>query len=275
MANKTLRNDSLAWKLIAVGGTADIYDIGNGKVFKLFHEDKPDYCIDNEIACTSSAVAISLGAPKIYERVNDERGRGIIMEYVIGQSMLDAMLQNGAAFDIEENAKELAKLQYKVNSMNGEAFTKGHEVIRERILRMNCLDEDTKAKFINLLDVLPQGNGVCHTDIHPGNVIITENGFRLIDWCDTMCDSPWFDVAKTLLVFESVTEIPGVNQEDLSRSLCAWKKYYRSAYEKLAGKSEEELEVWMAIAAVTKLEEADGVNHPWMLDLIQKTVHKI
>lgn len=275
MANQTVRKDSLEGKLIAIGGTADIYDIGNGKVFKRFHDNKPDYCIDNEIACTSSEVAICLGAPKIYERINDERGRGIIMEYVVGQSMLEVMLRDGADFDIEKNAGELAKIQFKVNGMDGGQFPKGHNVIHERIVKAKCLDEDTKSKFIKLLHSLPQGNGVCHTDIHPGNVIISENGFRLIDWCDTMCDSAWFDVARTLLIFESVTEIPGVNQEDLSRSLCAWKKYYRTAYEKLAGKSEEELETWMAIAAVTKLEEVDEINYPWMLDLIQKTVHKI
>ena len=76
-------------KLIAKGGTADIYDLGNGTIFKCFHDDKNDYCIESEIQCTSSKVAIALGAPQILERVNDERGRGFIMENIRGQTMLE------------------------------------------------------------------------------------------------------------------------------------------------------------------------------------------
>lgn len=269
-----MQNGNSFGKLIAIGGTADIYDIGSGKVFKCFHEDKPDNCIDEEIKCTSSTAAISLGAPKIYERVNDVRGRGIIMEYVNGQSMLDIMLQDGIRYDIEKNAEELAKLQCKVSCLDGENFPKGHEVMRRRISSVSCLDEDTKSKLIELLESLPPGNSVCHTDLHPGNVIITEDGFRLIDWCDTMCDSPWLDVARTLLIFESVTEIPGIDPVDLNKSRCAWKKHYRAAYEKLAGKSDEELEGWMAVLAAVKLEEEDPVNHPWMIQLIRKAVGK-
>jgi len=272
---KKLENNRFDCKLIAIGRTADIYDLGNGKVFKHFHEDKPDRCIDNEIECTSSIAAIRLGAPKIYGRVNDKRGRGIIMEYVVGQSMLDIMIQEGDGFHIEKNAEILANLQCKVSSFEGGMFPKGHEVMRERISRVSALDEDTKCKLIKLLESLPQGNSVCHTDIHPGNIIITEEGFRVIDWCDTMCDSPWLDVASTLLIFESVAEIPGLDSGDLNRSRCAWKKHYRAVYENLVGKSDEELEGWMAILAAVKLEKEDPINHPWMLELIRRGVCKV
>jgi len=119
---KKLENNRFDCKLIAIGRTADIYDLGNGKVFKHFHEDKPDRCIDNEIECTSSIAAIRLGAPKIYGRVNDKRGRGIIMEYVVGQSMLDIMIQEGDGFHIEKNAEILANLQCKVSSFEGGCF---------------------------------------------------------------------------------------------------------------------------------------------------------
>lgn len=97
-------------KLIAKGGTADIYDLGNGTVFKCFHDDKNDYCIESEIQCTSSKVAIALGAPQILERVNDERGRGFIMENIRGQTMLEKMFVQGADFDIKENAQIMAQL---------------------------------------------------------------------------------------------------------------------------------------------------------------------
>lgn len=262
-------------KLLAVGGTADIYDIGDNKVFKRFHEDKSDWCIENELECTSSEVAVSLGAPKIYERVDDERGRGIIMEYVTGRSMLGEMFCLGTGFDIEKNAEEMAKLQYKISEFDGSRFPSGHDVMRDRILRSGYLDDATKAKLLKLLERLPQGKGVCHSDLHPGNIIVTENGFRVIDWCDTMCDSPWLDVARTLLIFESVSEMAGVNTEELNQSRYAWKTYYRAAFEGIAGKSEEELDGWMAIVAAAKLEEEDSVDHPWMMERIKRAIDGI
>lgn len=266
---------SMSEKLIAVGGTADIYDLGNGKVFKRFHEDKLDYCIENEIECTSSEVAVSLGAPKIYERVKDERGRGFIMEYVTGRSMLEEMFRLGAEFDIEKNAEEMAKLQYKISRFDGSMFPKGHDVMRERILQSGYLDDTMKSKLLKLLESLPQGTGVCHSDLHPGNIIVTKDGFRVIDWCDTMCDSPWLDVAWTLLIFESVSELPGVNTEELNKSRYAWKTCYRAAFERLAGKSDKELESWMAILAAVKLAEESKENHPWMMERIRRTIDGI
>ena len=134
-------------KLIAKGGTANIYDIGGGKIFKSFHDNKHDYCIENEIECTCSEVAISLGAPKIYERVNDDRGRGFVMEYISGKSMLDVLLEYGADCDIEKIAVNLAELRYGMNRFDGSMFPKGHDVMRDRISKSNCIDKDTKEKL--------------------------------------------------------------------------------------------------------------------------------
>ena len=38
------------------------------------------------------------------------------------------------------------------------------------------------AGILTLIDRLPPGDGLCHCDLHPGNVIMTAGGPRLIDW---------------------------------------------------------------------------------------------
>lgn len=194
------------------------------------------------------------------------------MEYVKGRTMLEMMLSEGEKFDIKKNAEKLAQIQCAISNFNGERFPKGHGVMRKRIMAVRCLDEKQKEKLLQLLEKLPQGNSVCHTDIHPGNIIVDGEQFRVIDWCDTMCDSPWMDVARTLLIFESVNEIPGIQMNDLVRFRSAWKRYYRAAYEQLAGKSEEELKGWMAVLAAVKMEGEEPINHPWMKKLIKDAV---
>lgn len=109
---------------------------------------------------------------------------------------------------ILKNADCLTRLQCEVNRLDGRVFSKGHGVLHRRICNVRLLDEGTKAKVQKLLDLIPQGGSGCHTDIHPGNIIIAKDGPRLIDGCDAMCDSLWLDIARMRLIFESNDKIP-------------------------------------------------------------------
>ena len=42
-------------------------------------------------------------------------------------------------------------------------------------------------EILTLLDRLPPGDGLCHTDLSPGNVIMTSEGPKLVDWAGAMC----------------------------------------------------------------------------------------
>ena len=66
-----------------------------------------------------------------------------------------------------------------------------------------------------------------------------------------------------------------MNTEELNKGRYAWKNYYRAAFERLAGKSDKELESWMAILAAVKLAEESKENHPWMMERIRRTIDGI
>ena len=44
------------------------------------------------------------------------------------------------------------------------------------------LPEHIATGILTLIERLPPGDGLCHGDLHPGNVIMTADGPRLIDW---------------------------------------------------------------------------------------------
>ena len=46
----------------------------------------------------------------------------------------------------------------------------------------NLLPKHLATGVLALLESLPPGDGLCHGDLHPGNVIMTAEGPRLIDW---------------------------------------------------------------------------------------------
>jgi hypothetical protein len=44
------------------------------------------------------------------------------------------------------------------------------------------LPKHIAAGILSLIEGLPPGDGLCHCDLHPGNVIMTADGPRIIDW---------------------------------------------------------------------------------------------
>ena len=48
------------------------------------------------------------------------------------------------------------------------------------------LPEHIATGILRLIDRLSPGDGLCHCDLHPGNVIMTADGPRLIDWTGTV-----------------------------------------------------------------------------------------
>ena len=49
------------------------------------------------------------------------------------------------------------------------------------------LPKHIATEILALIDRLPPGDGLCHTDLSPGNVIMTSEGPKLVDWAGAMC----------------------------------------------------------------------------------------
>ena len=64
-------------------------------------------------------------------------------------------------------------------------------------LRLNggMLPKHFAAGILTLIDRLPSGDRLCHGDLNPGNVIMTAEGPRLIDWTEAKRAPAVFDLA--------------------------------------------------------------------------------
>src|SRR5690348_5104403 len=59
----------------------------------------------------------------------------------------------------------------------------------------DILPEHIATGVLTLIDRLPPEDGLCHADLHPGNVIMTADGPRIIDWACALRASAVFDIA--------------------------------------------------------------------------------
>ena len=87
--------------------------------------------------------------------------------------------------------------------------------------------------ILALIERLPPGDGLCHGDLHPGNVIMTADGPRLIDWDGATRAPAALDLACChVILTELAPEI--VDNPERPRAVNA---AVQSEYARLAGMS--------------------------------------
>ena len=95
------------------------------------------------------------------------------------------------------------------------------------------LPEAIASGVLPLIDRLSPGDGLCHCDLHPGNVIMTPEGPRLIDWTGAMRAPAAFDLGCSHII---LSEIAPQRADDPERPR-ATDAAMQSEYARLAGLS--------------------------------------
>jgi aminoglycoside phosphotransferase (APT) family kinase protein len=76
---------------------------------------------------------------------------------------------------------------------------------------------------------LPDGEALCHGELHPGNVIRTAEGPRVVDWFDASRGDAAADVANTSLVIRHAA-LPGGLDPRVATTLAAVREAFGAAY---------------------------------------------
>ncbi len=98
------------------------------------------------------------------------------------------------------------------------------------------------AGILALIERLSPGDGLCHCDLHPGNVIMTAEGPRLVDWSGAVRAPAALDLASIhVLLAELAPEIADDPERPRAVNAAA-----QSEYARLAGLSEAALAAAMA-----------------------------
>jgi aminoglycoside phosphotransferase (APT) family kinase protein len=72
-----------------------------------------------------------------------------------------------------------------------------HEAVTAKLDRSGGIPDDIRTFGKRLLAELPRGDRLCHGDFHPGNVIRTATGARVIDLANAVAGDPAADHAVT------------------------------------------------------------------------------
>ncbi len=185
---------------IAEGNTAEIFEIDEKKVLKLFKTGYSKSTVHHEYDNQCMVSRVMENIPKMFEIVEENQRFGFTMEKVQGKSLASLMLDNYTF----EQAMELFTSLHK----NWLTKTMDSAVPYTEWMLHMLSGKSNDGDLVDKIKNLPSGNILCHGDFHPYNIILTsERDFVIIDFAN-VCKAPKeYDIARTyFLLNQAVPE---------------------------------------------------------------------
>jgi hypothetical protein len=235
---------------IGEGASADVHAWAPGQVVKLFKPGFPRRLVWHEVHMTHTAFTAGAPAPKVFGMVTLEGRFGIVQQRFDGPTLLQ-LLRSGA-MERGQGSAILAGLCHAVHNTPPPPDVLPLRDWMEITLQSvgNGLPAHIVPGVLPLIDRLPPGDGLCHVDPHPGNVIMTAEGPRLVDWTWMMRAPAALDFACCHMLLAEFAPLVADDPER-PRALNA---AVQSEYARLAGMSLAALtaavETWLPVACV-------------------------
>jgi aminoglycoside phosphotransferase (APT) family kinase protein len=252
-------------EIVARGTRSTVHAYGRGAVAKVPVPSTPDDWIRYEARYADAARTAGAPAPRLLGIEEIESRVASIWEHAIGTSMWQRVVDHprGAA----EQGRLLADIQVGLLALVPPVTLPRQ---RDRILsKIRRTAATVDASFGRALDLLPPETGaprLCHGDLHPSNVILTDDGPILVDWFDASRGDPIADVARSSLTMLSdgadpPSHLPGAERATLDALTAA----YLARLDEHLEIDREVLARWQAVSAVARM--AEGVQNGPLLEV--------
>ena len=235
------------------GYEAEIFAWEGGQALRLFREGH-ERNVEPERIAIPAAIAGGIPAPQIGEAVTLGGREGTIMERIDGENLLD--LVGRKPWLMTREAWETGKIHAQLNALPApEGIATVHDRAREWIGNVEvpphliALAEETLAG-------LEGGDRFCHSDFHPGNILLEPGGRRVvIDWGFCAVGPPEADVARSVALLrlgEPLDPSPAMRViTRLFRPLAAF--VYLRGYQLMGPVDVELMWRWVVVRAIEHL----------------------
>jgi Ser/Thr protein kinase RdoA (MazF antagonist) len=221
---------------IGEGAFSEAYAWAPGQVVKLFKPGVSRLMPRFEVRMIRAVHAAGVPVPEVFGELTLDGRFGIVLQRLDGPTLLQ--LTRTGAVTFEQAGAIVAALAMSIHK------TPPPEVLSLRDYMEDSLrfDDGKLPKHIAtdvlaLIDRLSPGDGLCHCDLSPGNVIMTAEGPKLVDWAGAMRGPAALDLGFLhVILSELAPEIADNPERPRATNAAA-----QSEYARLAGMSLAEL----------------------------------
>jgi hypothetical protein len=234
-------------ELLAYGRTAEVFAWGDGRVLKL---DRLEWngLASLEASALAMISAAGVPAPRAHQELVVDERCGVVLDridgpllshVIAGEDELDSLALHFSDLHCSLNEFVVAGLPDLVVGLA--------QGIRSSGLALSVVQE-----LLAVLEDLDDGRRtLCHYDLHPGNVIVTQDRWVVIDWLTAASGPPDADLARTL-----VLDPPGESSSTGRFMLEAMRQGLQAR-----GLAMSRLEGWIRVVAGARLAEGFGGEH--------------
>src|SRR5690349_19190226 len=222
---------------IGQGAFSEVYAWAPGQVIKLFKPGASRWMPLQEIRMLRAVHAAGVPAPKLFGELTLDGRVGVVMERLDGPTL--GQLSRTGAVTFEQAGAIVAALAMSLHKTSAppEVLSMREHMERELQADDGKIPKHIAADILALIDRLPPGNGLCHCDLSPGNVIMTAEGPKLVDWTFAMRAPAPLDLGFLhVILSELAPEIVDNPERPRATNAAA-----QSEYARLAGLSLAEL----------------------------------
>lgn len=243
--------------LLAEGRTAQVYEYGDDRIVKVLRPGFPDAQGEAEAFAASLADRAGIGAPAFFGSTRVDGRFALVYERVDGESMLERLTSRAAS--VGSLATTLGTLHAAMHQAAGEALAP-FRAATETALAGSQRHAGVEAVSAALGRVrnLPDDAALCHGDFHPGNVMMSASGPRVIDWLTASSGPPAADVARTLFLLRDSRiprELPILRRVRISLLRRQFVAGYLNAYRRHRPLDLGEVGAWRLPTLVARLDE--------------------
>ena len=180
---------------IGEGAYSDVHAWAPGQVLKLFKAGFPRRVSWWEARMTRAVFAAGGPAPEVFDEVTLEGRFGIVLNRLDGPTLLQ--LTRGGAMTFGQAGAIHASVCLSVHKTPPPPDVVFLRDSMDGSLRFSggIVPKHIATGILALIERLRPGDGLCHGDLHPDNVIMTADGPRLIDWIGAVRAPAAFDLA--------------------------------------------------------------------------------
>ena len=222
--------------VIAVRKAKKVYRDGD-KCIKVFDKDYSKADVLNEALNQARIEETGLNIPKVLEVTTIDGKWAIVSEFIEGVTLAELMEKNPDKLD--EYLNVLVDVQLEIQSKTCPLLNKLKDKMNRKISEAD-LDATTRYELHSRLEGMPKHNKVCHGDINPSNIIVTNDGkYYIIDWSHATQGNASADAARTYLLFCLIE-----NEETA--------KKYLDIFCKKSDTAKQYVEKWLPIVAASQ-----------------------
>lgn len=259
-------------RLIGQGQEAEIFEWDGGRVLRLLRPSMDPEQVEREAAAMRAAAEAGVDVPIVYGTTIVDGRAGLILSRVDGPDLITLMGRR--PWMVPRAARVVGTAQARMHAAAAPPeLMSVHESVRYKIDRAPALPAQLAEFALEVLETLPDGDRLCHGDLHPGNVLLGRDGPAVIDWVGAARGDAAADLARTRLLLEvgSVQEHAPVLIRRLNAvGRGAFKRWYLRAYERERAVDTALVDRWAVVRAADRMMEDFPEERDTLLGFLER-----